>query len=346
MRRLVISILLVIIALGAGLPFLLSRQIPAKYFPGVTIVRLFLHEENRVVSMQMEDYLVGVVASEMPAEFPPDALKAQAVVARTRAVRSIGMSGTGIPLHAGADLCDDGSCCQAWLSRQELKRRWGTVEYYNNYYKVKGAVDETRGQVLAYRGELLDPVCQVSCGGGTENAEDVWGVQVPYLRGVPCPYDSEPNTVQTVSFSFAQLDQALGTSLAALSEAGSETTAGSFVLVEATPAGRPKLLQIGGSLFTATAVKDLLGLRSVRFTWHIEGDTVSFTTTGDGYGVGLCQYGAKGLAEHGYGYRTILGHYYSRVEIINSWTGGTGTLSLNPVPLRNFEGRIPSFAEA
>lgn len=321
MRRLVISALLIIIALGAGLPFLLSRQIPAKYFPGVTMVRVFLHEENRVVPMQLEDYLVGVVAAGMPAEFPLDALKAQAVVARTYAVRSIGMSGTEAPLHAGADLCDDDSCGQAWLSRQELKKRWGTVDYYNNYYKVKSAVDETRGQVLAYQGELIDPVCHASCGGGTENAEDVWGVQVPYLRGVPCPYDSQPNTVQRVSFSFAQLDQALGTSLAALQEAGSETASVSNVLVEATPAGRPKLLQIGNSLFTAAAVMDLLDLRSTRFTWNIEDGNMAFTTTGKGYGVGFCQYGAKGLAEHGYGYRTILGHYYSRVEIIDTEQG-------------------------
>jgi stage II sporulation protein D len=204
-----------------------------------------------------------------------------------------------------------------------LKKRWGTVDYYNNYYKVKSAVDETRGQVLAYQGELIDPVCQASCGGGTENAEDVWGLQVPYLRGVPCPYDSEPepNTFQTVSFSFAQLDHALGTSLAALPEAGSETISSDFVLVEATPAGRPKLLQIGGSLFTAAAVMDLLGLRSTRFTWDIESGAVAFTTTGDGYGVGFCQYGAKGLAKHGYGYRTILGHYYSKVEIIDTEQG-------------------------
>jgi stage II sporulation protein D len=321
MRRIFTGVLMFIILLGAGLPFLMSRQIPAKYFPGVTIVRVFLHDENKVVPMQLEDYLVGVVAAEMPAEFPPDALKAQAVVARTYAVRSIGTSGTGAPLHAGADVCDEGSHGQAWLSRQELKKRWGIVDYYNNYYKVKSAVAETRGQVLAYQGELIDPACQASCGGRTENAEDVWGVQVPYLRGVPCPYDSGPNTVQTVSFSFAQLDQALGTSLAALPEAGSETISSDFVLVEATPAGRPKLLQIGNSLFTAAAVMDLLGLRSTRFTWDIAGGAVAFTTTGDGYGVGFCQNGAKGLAEHGYGYRTILGHYYSRVEIIDTEQG-------------------------
>ena len=321
MRRLVIGALLVIIILGAGLPFLLSRQIPAKYFPGVTIVRVYLHGENKVVPMQLEDYLVGVVAAEMPAEFPLDALKAQAVIARTRTLKFVRASGVEKPQHAGADVCDDGSHGQPRLSRGELRNRWGTVDYYNNYYKVKSAVAETRGQALFYQDVLIDPACHASCGGRTENAEDVWGEQVPYLRGVPCPYDADPSLVQTASFSFAQVDQVLGTSLNTVQAAGSESAAGAFKLVEATPAGRPKLLQIGDRQFPAAAVMDLLGLRSTKFTWHIEDDVVNFTTTGQGHGVGLCQYGAKGLADHGYGYRTILGHYYSRVEIMDTGKG-------------------------
>jgi stage II sporulation protein D len=321
MRRLVISILLILITLGAGLPFLLSRQIPAKYFPGVTIIRVYLHGENRVVPMQLEDYLVGVVAAEMPAGFPLEALKAQAVIARTCALKRIGASHVEEPQHAGADVCDDGSHGQPWLSREELRNRWGTVDYYNNYYKVKSAVDETRGQALFYQDELIDPAFHVSCGGRTENAKDIWGIQVPYLQGVPCPYDTDPSPIQAASYSFAQVDQALGTSLNEVRVSGSEPAAGVFKLVETTTAGRPSLLQIGNRLYPAAAVMDLLGLRSTKFTWHIEDDIVIFTTTGQGHGVGFCQYGAKGLAGHGYGYRTILGHYYSRVEIIDAGQG-------------------------
>jgi stage II sporulation protein D len=102
---------------------------------------------------------------------------------------------------------------------------------------------------------------------------------------------------------------------------GSVPAAGAFKLLEATSSGRPRLLQIGNRLFPAAAVMDLLGLRSTKFTWHIGDDIVSFTTTGQGHGVGFCQYGAKGLAEQGYGYRTILGHYYSRVEIMDAGQG-------------------------
>ncbi|MCL6636204.1 MAG: stage II sporulation protein D [Peptococcaceae bacterium] len=317
MRRLKTGLLLLAAALALGLPYLAGRQLPARFFPGVTTVRVYLHNENKIVTLPLEDYLVGVVAAEMPAGFPPEALKAQAVAARTYALKRLAAGGVANPSHPGADLCDDPRHGQAWLSREELKSRWGTVRYYHYYYKVKQAVDETRGQVLTYQGQLIDPAYHASCGGRTENSEDVWKFQAPYLRSVPCPYDADPQPVQSASFSLEQVDQALGTSLAAVPAAsgGSGKAAGEIKVLEKTATGRPKTLLIGGKQFPAVAVRDLLGLRSTSFTWQVEGGRITFTTTGHGHGVGLCQYGAKGLAEHGYSYRTILGHYYSGVEI-------------------------------
>ncbi len=302
------------IALVLGLPYIFNGQITAKFFSGATIVRVYLHGEDRIVKIQLEDYLVGVVAAEMPAEFPLEALKAQAVAARTYAVKRLGASGVENPLHQGADLCDDHRHGQAWLSRADLKERWGTLQYYRYYYKVKQAVDETRGQVLTYQGQLIDPAYHASCGGRTENSEDVWKFEAPYLRSVPCPYDTDPEPVQTVSYSLEQVDQALGTTLAAIPAAGKQNLP-EIKATEKTATGRPKGLLIGGRSFSAVAVRDLLGLRSTNFTWKVEGGEVAFTTTGHGHGVGLCQYGAKGMALHGYNYRTILGHYYSGVEI-------------------------------
>ncbi|NPV73213.1 MAG: stage II sporulation protein D [Pelotomaculum sp.] len=316
MRRLFTGLLLLSAALVIGAPFLMNRQIPARFFPGASIIKVYLHQEDRVVYMQLEDYLVGVVAAEMPAEFPLEALKAQAVAARTYAVKRMGgAGGVANPPHPGADVCDDHRHGQAWLSREELKKRWGTLRYYNYYYKVKTAVDETKGQVLTYQGELIDPAYHASCGGRTENSEDVWRYQVPYLRSVPCPYDADPQPVQAASYSLEQVDQALGTSLSAVPAAGGGNQARDIKVVERTSTGRPKTLIIGGRRFPAVAVRDLLGLRSTNFTWKVEGDLVTFTTTGHGHGVGMCQYGAKGMAEHGYNYRTILSHYYSGAEI-------------------------------
>jgi stage II sporulation protein D len=228
----------------------------------------------------------------------------------------MGTGSVANPQHPGADLCDDHRHGQAWLSREELKERWGTLRYYNYYYKVKAAVDETRGDVLIYQGLLIDAAYHASCGGKTENSEDVWKFQVPYLRSVPCPYEADPQPVQSVSISLEQVDQALGTTLAAIPVSGSRD-AGSIKVIERTSAGRPKTLVVDGQQFPAVAVRDLLGLRSTNFTWKLQGGDITFTTTGYGHGVGMCQYGAKGMAEHGYNYRTILGHYYNGVEVTN-----------------------------
>lgn len=313
MRRFILGILLLAVAALFFLPHLPGRQAPAKLGSGTSTVRLYLHQENKVKKMQLEEYLIGVVAAEMPAEFPLDALKAQAVAARTYAVKRMGTNGVANPLHTGADLCDDHCHGQAWLSREELKERWGTLRYYSYFYKVKTAVDETRGEVLTYQGQLIDPAYHAACGGKTENSEDVWKFQVPYLRSVPCPYEDDPQSVQEVAISLEQLDQALGTTMAAIPVSGAK--AGGIKVLERTSSGRPKTLLVDGQQFSTVAVRELLGLRSTNFTWKLQDSSITFTTTGYGHGVGMCQYGAKGMAEHGYTYRTILGHYYSGAEV-------------------------------
>ncbi len=310
MRRLAIGALLLAVALVIGLP-----QIYARFLPGAGIVRVYLHAEDKVRFMQVEDYLVGVVAAEMPAEFPAEALKAQAVAARTYVAKRMGAGGVTNPLHPGADVCDDHRHGQAWVSREELKNRWGILHYYNYYYKIKAAVDETRGQVLTYQGQLIDSAYHACCGGRTENSEDVWQFQAPYLRSVPCPYDANPRPVQTVSLSLEQVDRALGVSLSAVPASGRENVSRDIKVIEKTSTGRPKHLIIGDRQFSAVAIRDLLELRSTNFTWEMADDFITFTTTGYGHGVGLCQYGAKGMAERGYNYRTILGHYYGGAEI-------------------------------
>ncbi|TEB04238.1 Amidase enhancer precursor [Pelotomaculum schinkii] len=314
MRRLTIGSLLLAAALLFILPHFMNRQSPAKFGYATSTVRLYLHQENKIKKIQLEEYLIGVVAAEMPAEFPLEALKAQAVAARTYAVKRMGTGGVANPLHPGADLCDDHRHGQAWLSREELKERWGTLYYYKYFYKVKTAVDETRGEVLTYQEQLIDPAYHAACGGKTENSEDVWKFQVPYLRSVPCPYEDDPQSVQAVSISLEQVDQALGTTLAAVPASGNKA-AGEMKVIERTSSGRPKTLVVDGQQFPAVSVRDLLGLRSTNFTWKLQDGSITFTTTGYGHGVGMCQYGAKGMAEHGYTYRTILGHYYSGVEI-------------------------------
>lgn len=179
-------------------------------------------------------------------------------------------------------------------------------------------MEDTRGQVLTYNGKLIEAAYHASCGGRTENAGDVWKFDFPYLRSVPCPYDADPHPVQAASYSLEQVENALGVNLTAVPASGGGKVSREIKVVENTAADRPKTLLFGDKKIPAVVVRDLLGLRSTNFTWKVDGDKITFTTTGHGHGVGLCQYGAKGLAEHGYDYRTILGHYYSGVEITDT----------------------------
>jgi len=280
-------------------------------YPAGKSVRLYRHITGTVETLPVEEYLVGVVAAEMPASFPVEALKAQAVAARTYGLRRILSGGVVNSPHPGAHLCDDPRHSQAYLSRKELRRLWGPVEYYRYYYKIKRAVDETAGLVLLYDGQLIDPVYHASCGGCTENAADIWKFDVPYLKSVPCPCGESLRPVEVRSFTLAELEKAL---LPKAVAAASGKSLG-IALAGVTSTGRPKEIAVNGVLLPATVVRERLGLKSTRFSWAVEGDRVLFTTVGYGHGVGLCQYGAKEMAEHGRDFHRILTYYYTGVQI-------------------------------
>ncbi|MGC7846525.1 stage II sporulation protein D [Desulforudis sp. 1088] len=320
MRRLIIGLVFLLAALLLANP--VSFQKNYRDFIGEVTkkeavpekVRLYRHATGEIITLPLEEYLVGVVAAEMPAAFPPEALKAQAVCARTYILKRLTVQGGSVNNpHPEADICDDPRHGQAWYSREDLKQRWGTLDYYRFYYKVYRAVASTRGTVLVHKGELIDPVYHSSCGGATESAGDVWKFDLPYLRSVPCPYDHDPYPGETKSFTLEQVDAALGTKISVLPVI---TGVGDIVQVlEYTSTGRPKLLSFGNTEVSATVVRDRLGLRSTNFTFTYKNGKLVYTTTGNGHGVGLCQYGAKGLAEHGRDFRAILQHYYTGVTI-------------------------------
>ncbi len=319
-RRLLLGLICVVLSLTLGLPVLVNYLSPVRIQERETRVRLYVHSTGRIVELPLEEYITGVVAAEMPAAFPLEALKAQAVAARTYIVRRLTAGGIINSEHPGADVCDDHTHGQAWISREEMRRRWGTLRYYEYYYKIKKAVDETKGLVLTYEGQLIEAAYHASCGGrGTESASAVWAADLPYLVGVPCPYDADPEPVRTVSLPLAQVDRALGVNLEVVPVAASGHPGNGekdlVEVLERTPAGRPKTVRIGEKKVAATVVRDRLGLRSIDFTMALKGNRVEITTRGYGHAVGLCQYGAKGLAEHGYTFDRILKHYYTGVEI-------------------------------
>jgi len=282
-------------------------------------IKVFIAAEGVTVSMPLEKYLVGVVAAEMPAEFHIEALKAQAVAARTYALRKMHRGDAPGDLHPGADVCTDHNHCQAWISDGEMERRWGPLNALKYREKILAAVMGTRGQVLTYRGDLIEPVYHSTSNGRTENSEDAWQYEVPYLRSVASRWDKEsPRYRNVVEFTLEEVDRRLGTTLNALPAGGLPGSAPVRVR-EYTGTGRTRTVEIGGKVFTGRELREKLGLPSTDFTCEVEDGKIVFITRGNGHGVGMSQYGANGMAKEGYNYVEILKHYYTGVTLARAY---------------------------
>ncbi|NLP18993.1 MAG: stage II sporulation protein D [Firmicutes bacterium] len=301
-----------------GLDMSAPAQSPLEEEAVGTIIKVFQVETGELVEMHLEDYIVGVVAAEMPAEFAEEALKAQAVAARTFVMRRLKVyGGQGCEAHPGADICTDPSHCQGWLSAEEQQQKWGLVNYPRLRDKLAGAVDLTAGLVITHGGELIDAPYHSTCGGHTEDAVQVWGQEIPYLVGVPCPYDfASPRYQEEVSYPLTEVAARLGTPVA-LPAAGGIGSGLDMAILEKSGTGRIIELEAGGKQFTGLEARERLGLKSTNFQWRLEGENLVFKTIGYGHGVGLCQYGANGMAQEGHTFREILQYYYTGVDIEN-----------------------------
>lgn len=275
-------------------------------------VRLLIPEKNELKESGLEEYVIGVVAAEMPASFPLEALKAQAVAARTYTVKRLQVPDPRVKaLNLQADISSDPVMSQAWISSEEMKKRWGAFNYFLYRKKITQAVLETRGKLLTYEGELIDPVYFSSCGGvGTENSEDVWKFAIPYLRRVPCVQHNDKHREEVRTVSLKKIDDIFGTRLNALPAAKMSGKAG-ISISEKSASGRVKAMTIGGKTVTGAELRTKLGLPSTRFEWEAAGGDIKFITHGSGHGVGMCQYGAAALAESGKKYSEILAYYYT-----------------------------------
>lgn len=265
--------------------------------------------DGQVAELPLEEYVWGVVAAEMPASFATEALRAQAVAARTYAARCA-QSGK----HPGADVCADSACCQAYRSRADMMERWGEngPEYAG---KLSDAVTDTAGEVLRYQGALISAAFHSSSDGATAEALQVWGSDAPYLTSVSTPEteDEVPNFKSREVFApsaFAALWQEKYPQADLTGEPESW-----FSGLERSDWGGVSRLTVGGVTVTGGEARAALGLRSTRFTVAVEGGEIAFTATGYGHGVGMSQYGANILANQGQTYQQILTHYYTGVTI-------------------------------
>ncbi|MBY9077639.1 stage II sporulation protein D [Paenibacillus sp. HN-1] len=295
-------------------------------------VSVYLSATGQIETLPLEDYVTGVVAAEMPVSFELEALKAQAVAARTFILRRL-LAGDHSGVPGGAADVTDTVAHQAYLSSAELERRFTKAGRSDDLAKLRRAALETRGVVMTYRGAPITASFFSSSGGYTENSEDYWKNAVPYLRSVASPWDRDvdPQLAMTATFTPAELREKLGVSSQGASEVAmtgqgvrlrpvplAAESGGSGMpvmkILSVTAGHRVKEISIDGQVFTGREVREKLGLRSSQFTWMIKDGSIAITTYGNGHGVGMSQWGADGMAKEGATATAILKHYYSGIS--------------------------------
>lgn len=320
----IFGLILIVLATTILIPMLLitscdiSTPEPEKQeiVESTKMVKVYINQKDKVETMELEEYIKGVVAGEMPAVFEMEALKAQAVAARSYAISRINAYGeTGNPDHPAAELCD-GVHCQVWLSKDKL-RELKSEKWMKIYWpKIEKAVDDTKNLIMTYQNKPVDqPLFHSTSGGRTENSEDVFVSSVPYLRSVESPYEEKApyftdQEVVPISTFLSKIknkykDCTIKTS----------TIRSGLRILKRSTGGRILEMQVGNKIVTGREIRDLLALRSANFNIAIDGKNLVFTTVGYGHGVGMSQWGANGMAEKGHTFEEILKHYYVGIEI-------------------------------
>lgn len=273
----------------------INESIQDEVIDNSTYVNLY-RKNGSVIKIELEEYIIGVVGAEMPAAFNIEALKAQAVVARTYALNCI---------RSNKKLTDNNST-QNYKSNDELRSMWGSS--FNTYYnKVSNAVNSTKGLYLTYNGSIIDAVYHSTSNGYTEDSIYVWGNSKPYLKSVESIYDSTNKSfLYTMFLSYEDISNKLNNYVDINTE---------FNILNRNSSGRVVDIEINGVTYSGVSFRNKLGLRSTDFDIEKGDDGVTFITRGYGHGVGMSQYGANGMANNGFSYRDILLHYYTGVSI-------------------------------
>ncbi|WP_233522768.1 stage II sporulation protein D [Peribacillus glennii] len=273
-------------------------------------VSVFRSESKKVETLPLESYVIGVVAAEMPADFEIEALKAQALTARTYIVNQLLAKDTpGLPKGA---VVTDTVQHQVYKNNEELKKIYGS-DYKNKIKKISKAVKDTKGQIITYDGKPITASFFSTSNGFTENSEALWGSPRPYLKSVSSPWDKEISEkfYNTMVISVADFEKRLGVKVSAGNQIGTITSR--------TPGKRVGIVNINGKKLTGKEIREALGLRSADFSWERKGQNIVITTKGFGHGVGMSQYGANGMALEGGTAEEIVKHYYKGVAIQSSY---------------------------
>lgn len=270
-----------------------TKETPTKTPEEVTQQIVHMTRSNgETLELPLETYLQGVIGSEMPASFEIEALKAQAVAARTFACKR-------------NYEVDDTTASQVYHDEEQLKDIW--KENYEEYAaRIKEVVNATEGEILTYEGECITAAFFSSSNGKTNNVEDYWTTPLPYLRSVDSPWDTkEEGNVQSVTYTKDEFASLLGFQNPIQEISDIAYYDNDYV----------KSITVDGIIFSGREMREALKLRSSSFEISQEEDTYVITTHGYGHGIGLSQYGAQAMAKDGSDYKSILHHYYSDVEL-------------------------------
>ena len=273
-------------------------------------IKLLHKKTGEVEQVNIDDYLCNVVSAEMPADYEIEALKAQAVVARTYTIYKINNK-----KHENADICDDSTCCQAWVDKETRFSRWEESKRESNWEKIQKCIQETQGQIVTYQNQPINAFFHANSGGKTELPVNVWGgTGLPYLQVVETAgeegykqYESEVELTQD------ELIEKLKTKYSDISIDFSNQE--NLKILEYTDSGRVKTVKFGNHEISGVETRTLLGLKSTNFEISKENDKIKFTVKGYGHGVGMSQTGADAMAKQGKNYKEIINHFYSGVEI-------------------------------
>ncbi len=317
MRKIIVIIIINTIITVFIIPFLIVSNFSEKtvaentYTESPIKIEVYNPETETNEQTPFEEYIKGVVAAEMPALFDIEALKAQAVCARTYALRAIEAMGQTTDV-----LPNPSDIGQAYKTKEELKEQWGENfdEYYNN---IETAVNETYGEIMVYNDEPILAVFHSTSAGYTENSENIWESALPYLKSVESSGDIyAPQYETSTELSYDKIKELFISKYPNISFS-SDSLISQIKINSVSNAGYITSVTVGGVTMSGLDIRGVLGLRSASFTMTDTGSSIIFTTKGYGHGAGMSQYGAEAMAEEGYTYKEILNHYYTDIDFKN-----------------------------
>ena len=274
------------------------------------MITLLHKKTGEIEQVNLDDYLCNVVSAEMPADYEIEALTAQAIVARTYTIYKILNK-----KHDNADICDDSTCCQAWISKEDRLARWEESKRESNWQKICDCVNITKGQIITYDNHPINAFFHSNSGGVTEVPVNVWGgTGYPYLQSVET--SGEEGYTQYSSEVVLLQEELINKLKEKYSDISIDfANSEDIKILEYTEGTRVKTVKFGNHELSGVEARTLFGLKSTNFEIIKEGNNIKFFVKGYGHGVGMSQTGADSMAKQGSTEEEIIKHFYTDVEI-------------------------------